>query len=124
MVKIKNYHQRKDSDGKTFYVLELLGEVEIVQSKETGKSYATRRKVSMPTTFDEESCQELIGETLPGSIIKVECDPYSYVIEQTGEEITLNYSYTYINSEEELDKVPQKVKANINAFASNGMVNA
>jgi len=124
MVTIKNYHQRTSADGETFYVLELLGDVEIVQSKETSKSYATRRKVSMPTTFDKASCEELIGGSLPGSIVKVKCDPYSYVIEETGEEITLHHTYNYVGSEEELEQIPEKVQADINAFSVNGLVDA
>ena len=41
MVRIINYKQRDKEDGTSFFVLEIQGGIEMVQSKETGNFYAT-----------------------------------------------------------------------------------
>ena len=100
MVRIVNYQTKKTEQGKLFYVLELQGGIEIVKSQETGKSYMTARKASMSCTFDELTCQSLIGTELPGSVKKVQCEEYSYTIKDTGEVITLNHRFEYVDTEE------------------------
>jgi len=99
MVRIVNYQKRTTEQGKEFFTLELQGGVEIVKSQETGKSYMTARKASMSSTFDELTCQSLIGTELPGSVKKVECEAYSYTIKDTGEVITLNHRFEYVDTE-------------------------
>lgn len=93
-VKIVDYKLRTSESGKAFFTLSLQGGVEIVQSS-SGKQYVTARKANMPTTFDEMTCQTLIGQELPGTIQKVVCDPYEYTVQDTGEIITLNHRYEY-----------------------------
>ncbi len=99
MVRIVNFQKRTTEQGKEFFTLELQGGVEIVKSQETGKSYMTVRKASMSSTFDEFTCQSLIGTELPGSIKKLECEAYSYTIKDTGEIITLNHRFEYVDDE-------------------------
>lgn len=98
MVKITDYKLRESHDGKTFYALTLQGGLEIVKSS-SGNSYLTAKSASMPTTFTETTCQTLIGTELPGSIKKVECEPYDYTIKETGEVIQLTYRYEYVEEE-------------------------
>ena len=93
MVTIKNYEQRQTAKGDVFYALILHGDLEMIQSTQTGRFYATARKCSITSTFDEETCKTLIGKTLPGVIEKVECEPYAYVIE--GEVVELTHTYEY-----------------------------
>jgi hypothetical protein len=99
MVKIIDYKLRQSNDGKQFFALILQGGVEIIKSKETGGIYATVRKASLATTFDELTCQTLLGTELPGSVEKVKCEPYDYVIERTGEVIRLDYRFEYVDQE-------------------------
>jgi hypothetical protein len=54
MVTVSNYALRVRKDGSTFVVLELTGGLEIIQSSNTGKHYATVRKCTIPSTFSEE----------------------------------------------------------------------
>ena len=85
--KIIDYKLREATqDGRLFCVLILQGGVEIVKST-NGNSYVTIRKVSLPTTFDEATCKSLIGTELKGTIEKVDCLPYDYTIQETGEEL-------------------------------------
>lgn len=98
MVKITDYKLRESLEGKSFFALTLQGGIEIVKSA-SGNAYATAKTASMPTTFNESTCQGMIGSELPGSVQKVECEPYEYIIQETGEVITLNHRYEY--SEEE-----------------------
>lgn len=95
MVTISNYKSAINAEGDEFFMLELLGGVESVQSKETGRFYLTARKATISSTFDEGTCQSLIGTKMPGSVRKVEVDPYPYVIKDTGEEVILSHRYEY-----------------------------
>ena len=61
MVTVSNYSERNRKDGTTFIALEISGGVELVQSNNTGKFYATVRKTSIPSTFDETIAKGLIG---------------------------------------------------------------
>ncbi|MCW4470356.1 hypothetical protein OGH69_15385 [Flavobacterium sp. MFBS3-15] len=95
MVRIINYKERTSEDGKNFFVLEVQGGIEMVRSHQTGKFYATARKASITSTFDELTCKALIGTEMPGKISKVECEPYEYTIRDTGEIITLTHRFDY-----------------------------
>ena len=131
MVRIVNYQKRTSEEGKVFFTLELQGGIEIVKSQETGKQYITARKANMSCTFDELTCQSLIGTELPGSVRKVNCEEYDYTIKDTGEIITLSHRYEYVEHEAPAT-VPQMSKSTIedfmniapvgNAFSTNGQL--
>lgn len=95
MVTVSGYNSRKNKSGEDFITLELTGSLEIVQSQNTGKMYATVKKCSIPSTFDEHLAKMLIGSKIEGEIVRVPCDPYDYTVKSTGEQITLAYSYAY-----------------------------
>ena len=131
MVRIVNYQKRTTEEGKVFFTLELQGGIEIVKSQETGKSYMTARKASMSCTFDELTCQSLIGTELPGSVRKVECEEYEYTIKDTGEVITLSHRFEYVEQEAPV-QTTEKSKTTIeefmnsapsgNSFSTNGQL--
>jgi hypothetical protein len=131
MVRIVNYQKRTTEEGKVFFTLELQGGIEIVKSQETGKQYITARKANMSCTFDELTCQSLIGTELPGSVRKVNCEEYEYTIKETGEIITLSHRYEYVEQETQVN-TPQMSNATIedfmskaptgNAFSTNGQL--
>ncbi len=100
MVRITNYQRRVTEQGKQFFTLELQGGIEVVKSQETGRSYMTAKKASMSCTFDEFTCQSLIGTELPGAVQKVSCEEYSYTIKETGETIKLTHRFEYTDTEE------------------------
>lgn len=104
MVTIMDYKAYQSEDGKEFYALQVQGGVEVVKSKETGRSYLTARKAIMSCTFDEATCQALKGTQLPGDIVKVEVEPYEYAIPDDGEIITLTHRYEYVSEEESIVK--------------------
>ena len=114
MVTISNVLQRTNLEGKPFVVLELAGELQIQRSQGTGNSYAFIPKTSIPCTFSEETARELIGSTLPGEIIKVPCEAYSFINPNTKEQMTLTYRYSYNSPEStppaEAKSSVQKVK--------------
>lgn len=95
MVKIINYKKYNKEDGTIFCTLEIQGGVEILQSKTTGKMYATVRSTTIPSTFDELTCQALLGQELEGTILKIDCEPYEYTVKETGEIIMLTHTYEY-----------------------------
>jgi len=127
MVRIINYKQRNKEDGTSFFVLELQGGIEMVMSKETGNFYATAKKAFIPSTFDEQVCTGLIGTEMPGSIIKEDCEPFTYVIKETGEEVTLSHRWVYATEDAVKPKqqhiMPKhNVIANAEVFSSNGIL--
>jgi hypothetical protein len=101
MVTISSYSVRQNHDGKPFVSLEILGDVEFVQSSTTGAFYATAKKCSMSSTFSEEVAKTLIGKQLPGRIERVQVDPYEFTVKETGEVLNLCHSYVYNPSENE-----------------------
>ena len=119
MVKVTGYKLRESLEGKSFFALTLQGGIEIVKSA-AGNSYATIKKASMPTTFDEATCESLVGTELPGFINKVSCDAYNYVIEQTGEVIVLFHRYEY----EEQEHAPKTDFTKVYEPSKNGVKEA
>lgn len=88
--------ERKSEDGSTFFALSIQGGVELVKSKATGNFYATVRKASITSTFDEETCKALLGTEISGEIVKQACEPYEITIKETGEVIELSHRYEYV----------------------------
>ena len=110
MVKIIDFKKRMNSHGEEFHALLLQGGLELVKSKETGNYYATAKTSSITSTFTEEQCKDLIGQEIPGSIVKVECDPYQYTIKDTGEEITLTHRWEYRKEGDTVEEVVHQGK--------------
>ena len=110
MVKIIDYKVRESSSGEVFLALIVQGGIQLVKSKETGMYYATSKKASLPSTFDEETCKSLIGEELEGTVEKVSCKPYEITNEETGEVLKLNYRWVYLKPGDTVDEaVKQEV---------------
>ena len=95
MVKVKNAFLREGKEGKSFVSLELTGDLELVQSQNTGRFYATTKRCFISSTFDLETAQSFIGKSMPGKIVRVICDPYEYKLPESGEMLLLGYSYQY-----------------------------
>lgn len=129
MVTIIDYKERQTEDGKTFFVLEAQGGIEMVQSQVTGKFYATAKKAFIIATFDEMTCKALIGTQMQGQIIKEECEPYEYVNKESGEVTMLSNRYVYTHDETQINNKPQEpfygnFKPNQDVFSKNGKLTA
>ena len=96
MVTISDYAVRTRSDNSQFFCLILQGGIELVKSKATDRFYATVKKASIPSTFDENTCKASIGQQFPGSIQKQSCEPYSFIVKDTGEILQLDYRWVYL----------------------------
>ncbi len=105
MVKIIDYQKRTNKDEEEFFLLVLQGGLQIVKSQESGRCYATKKQATISTTFDENTCKSLIGEEIPGSIVKVETEPYEYTVKDTGEIITLTHRWEYVKESEKLAEI-------------------
>ena len=115
MVTVTNYRVVVTDDDETYIRLLLTGDISLVKSKTTGRHYATVRKCSISSTFDEATAKLMMGKQLPGNIIKEECDSYEYVLEN-GEQITLSHRWTYTEeSDEDL-----AIRDLVNGAAENG----
>src|SRR5690606_16708985 len=96
MVTIRNYQLHVNAEGKLFVSLELIGDAEIIQSKETGKFYATVKRCFIPSTFDERTAKLMLGKEIAGNIVRKECTAYDYKVPSTGELISLTHQYEYV----------------------------
>lgn len=115
MVTIVNFEKRQSKTGNEFFALILQGGIEMVRSVETGQFYATVKKCSVPSTVDEATCKQMIGTQLEGSIQKLTCEPYEYVVPETGEVIELAHRWSYVPDDVNQD---QKTKLEVPEFNS------
>lgn len=95
MVTIIGTELKQNSKNETFVALVLQDGLTMVQSKTTGRFYATARKTSITSTFDEQTAKSLIGTKMPGKIEKMPCELYDYVVKETGEMLTLDHTWNY-----------------------------
>jgi hypothetical protein len=95
MVKIINYKTATSNDGNQFILLKVSGGLQLVQSMTTGKIYFKGKTAYVASNLDEASAQAVIGSEMPGVINRVACEPYDYIVESTGESITIDYRYEY-----------------------------
>lgn len=96
MVTVVAFATRKAKDGRDFNVLILQGGLSLVQSKQSGNYYATVKKCSIPSTFDADTAKLMIGERIMGSVQKKACEPYTFIVKETGEEMQLDYRWVYL----------------------------
>lgn len=82
-----------------FVLLELSGDIEMVQSMNTLKFYATVRKCTVTTTVDLDTAKSFIGTKMPGRIVRAKSDPYEFTVPSTGEQITLGHKWEYLPEE-------------------------
>ena len=104
MVTITGFKTYQKEGGEEFYALEVQGGIEMIKSKETGKNYLTARKTTVSCTFDKFTCESLKGTQIDGVIKKIEVEPYTYTVKETGEELTLTHTYEFMSEEEEVIK--------------------
>ncbi|EIJ38103.1 hypothetical protein [Galbibacter orientalis] len=102
MVKVIDFKTRTNDEGEEFNVLIVQGGAEPIRSQQTGKLYITAKTASVPSTFDADTCKSLIGTSFEGSVKRVECEPFDYVMQETGEVIELSHRYELVNEEMEI----------------------
>lgn len=96
MVTVTAFQPRTSQEGREFFSLELTSDdLEMVISQQTGRFYATAYRCWITSTFTKATCQKMVGKTLPGTIIRSECESYEFTIPETGEVITRTHCYEY-----------------------------
>jgi hypothetical protein len=113
MVIITDYKTYQKEDGTEFHALIVQGGIEVVKSNITQRNYFTARTAKVPCTFNEFTCESLKGTELPGSIKRVEVEPYQFTNSDTGEEMTLSHRNMYIDENETIvheQVVPETVQ--------------
>lgn len=98
MVRIAQVHLRESPKGN-FISLELQGDIELIQSQTTGKFYATAKRCFITSTFDLPTATALIGQQIPGTIVRMQCTPYDFTNKETGEVMKLTHTYAYVPHE-------------------------
>lgn len=100
MVTIIGFTQRVNKEGKPFISLQIQGDITMVQSSDSGRWYATAKRCSITSTFDEEVAKSLVGKQIPGRVEKVDCEQYDFTVPETGEIISLRHSYEFVPENE------------------------
>jgi len=96
MVKIIDAQTRVNSKTKEEYnVIVLLGDVQVLNSKSSGKFYLTAKRVTLPTTLDQNQAKELVGTTLPGVIEKVDCPEYEIKMPTSNKKVKITHTFQY-----------------------------
>ena len=72
------------------------GGIEITRSKESGRLYATSKTASLVSSFPKEFCKTLIGKEIPGTVKRVQCEPFEVANPETGEIVLKDYRYEYV----------------------------
>ena len=99
MVKVISTETKVNPKTKENYnVIVLMGNVEVLKSKSTGKPYITAKKVTVPTTLNREQANELVGSTLPGTIEKVDCAEYEIKMPNSNKKIKINHTFQFTPS--------------------------
>lgn len=101
MVTIIDYKTFEKEDGEKFHSLIVQGGLEAVKSKETGQTYFTAKTARVPSTLDEITCKGLIGTEIPGTIKKVEVEPYEIINPNTGEVSMYSKKNVFVGEGEE-----------------------
>lgn len=104
MVTIIGYEKRQNTEGQDFFVLALGGGIEMVKSQTTDRFYATQREATVSSTLTKDQCKEVVGQQLPGTIRRVECEPYEMADEKTGEIITRHHRWDYVPEADSLEE--------------------
>ena len=97
MVTVVGYSLRtqKEGDKKQYIALEIEGEIEAVQSQNSGRFYVTVRRCTISSTFDEATAERMVGKQMAGSIERVSCQAYDYTMPETGEVVKMGYRWEY-----------------------------
>ena len=71
----------------------------MIKSESTGNWFCQVSKCNIIASFGEPTAKAMLGQSMCGSIVKVDCEPYTYKIPNTGEEKVLNYTYEYVEDD-------------------------
>ena len=95
MFTVTGFVERVKQNVNSFIALEITGGVELIQSNNTGRFYATVRKCTIPSTFNEAIAKSVVGSQIPGNVVRVLVEPYDFINPRTGELMQLQHSYAY-----------------------------
>ena len=105
MVTIVSYSPRLNLKGDEFFVLILQGGIEFKKSQTSDLHYATAMRCYVPSTFDEQTCESMLGQKLPGKIVRKPCEPFRHLDKNTGEEIEISHRYVYLPEGSNMEEV-------------------
>jgi hypothetical protein len=102
MLKVIDAKTRVNSKTKEEYnIVVLQGNVEIQKSQSTGKFYLRSKTISIPTTLNQNEAKQLIGSSIPGKIVKVDCPEYLVPVPNSTRKLKITHTYEYSNSAED-----------------------
>jgi len=107
-VTIQSFQVKKNQKGEEFVVLNLVSEIVLEKSANTGNVFASTYKANIIAAFDADTAKLLVGTKLPGAIIKKEVPPYEFTVKSTGKKMILKHTFEYVqNGLEVYHEVPR-----------------
>jgi hypothetical protein len=95
MVQIIGIEKKTNKKTNQSYVVLLVqGSAEVLISKTSGRPYISAKRSQIPCALDEEQAKSLIGQTLPGDIEVIECNPFEVKL-PNGKKIKVAHSFQY-----------------------------
>ena len=91
-----NLRTQKEGEKKQYITLEIEGDIEMIQSQNTGRHYATVRRCVVSSTFDPLTAERMVGKQMAGTIERVPCESYDFTVPESGEVIQLGYRWDYV----------------------------
>jgi hypothetical protein len=96
MLKVIDAKTRVNSKTKEEYnVVVLQGNVEIQKSQSSGKFYLGSKTISIPTTLNQNEAKKLIGSSISGEIVKVDCPEYLVPVPNSTRKLKINHTFEY-----------------------------
>ena len=99
MLKVIDAKTSVNSKTKEEYnIVVLQGNVEIQKSQATGKFYLRSKTIEIPTTLNQNEAKKLIGSSIPGEIVKVDCPEYLVPVPNSTRKLKITHTYEYSNA--------------------------
>jgi hypothetical protein len=95
MVTIVDVAKAITKDGSPLISLVVIGAIEPVVSQTTGRVYMSAKKTRVPCTFNFEVAKSMVGQTLPGTVKRIECNPYTVTFPGSNKKVTLKHTFVY-----------------------------
>jgi hypothetical protein len=95
MVTIIDVAKAKGRDGEPLISFVVMGSIEPIVSQTNGRVYMSAKKTRVPCTFGYDVAKSMIGQTLPGIVKRIECEPYSVTFPGSSKKVTLKHTFVY-----------------------------
>jgi hypothetical protein len=85
-------------NGSEFLSLTIVGDLDIITSPTTGRQFLSAMKCNITSNLPISMGSSLVGKTLEGNVVRVNCPEYEWTNPSTAEVVKLSHTYRYQKS--------------------------